>query len=59
MIMIDKAVVQKVWRELDEMKKLGVAVPKFSYVVAGQEATSLHGNGASISDIADLCLTLG
>jgi hypothetical protein len=59
MIRIDKTIVEKVWRELDELKKLGVVVPKFSYVVAGQEATAFYEGGMTISAISDLCLTLG
>jgi hypothetical protein len=56
---IDKAVVSKVWAELDALKSLGVTIPKFSYVIAGSEATDLHANGASVREIADLCVNLG
>jgi hypothetical protein len=59
MVKIDKTVVARVWRELDEMKKLGVFIPKMAFVVAGNEATNLHADGASIRDIADLCVNLG
>jgi hypothetical protein len=59
MVKIDKAVVQKGWRELDELKKVGVAVSRHAYVVAGSEATAFYKNGMTITAISDLCISLG
>jgi hypothetical protein len=48
-----------VWKELDEMKKLGVFIPKMAFIIAANESTNLSADGASIRDIADLCVNLG
>jgi hypothetical protein len=57
-IRIDKAVVEKIWRELDSIKALGGVVPRHAYVVAGQEGTDFA-KTMKISDVADLCISLG
>jgi hypothetical protein len=58
-IKIDQEVVQKIWSELRELEKIGVAVPKHAYVVAGQEGTAFFESGMSITTISDLCISLG
>jgi hypothetical protein len=58
-VKIDRELVAKVWRELDELKKLGIAVPRHAYVVAGSEATAFFEGGMSITAISDLCISLG
>jgi hypothetical protein len=58
-VAIDRKIIAAVWKELDEMKKLGVFIPKMAFVIAANEATNLSADGASVSDIASLCVNLG
>jgi hypothetical protein len=58
-IKIERKIISAVWKELDEMKKLGVTIPKMAFVIAANESTSLSAESASVRDIADLCVNLG
>ena len=49
-------VAAQVHKELTELKKLGIRVPKKAFEVATREAAEFVANGMSVSEIADLCI---
>lgn len=51
-------IVKEVVLELDELRKLDVSVPRAAYRFAKEHADEYHENGMSVSEIADLCITL-
>ena len=51
-------IIEEVKKEMDEMKKIGMRVPKKAYTIAERDADELRQGGMRISEIADLCIQL-